>query len=868
VTEQIDVGAESSRDSVAPVTRAPATTSRGVPTVWGNVPQRNKNFTGREELLDQLRDQVTGDVAAVLAHALHGMGGVGKTQLAVEYAYRFRSEYDLVWWVPADQLPLIRSSLAALAPRLGLEEVTPGRVEDAVRAVLDALRRGEPYEQWLLIFDNADQPEDVREFLPDGPGHVVVTSRNHRWEAVSEVVEVDVFSRPESLDFLHRRVPGITDQEAGKLAEELGDLPLALEQAGALQVESGMSVAEYLELLEKESSKVLAENPPADYPVSVAAAWSLSVARLQEEMPFAWELLRRCAFFGPEPIDRDLLKIGRYVLGPPLRAQIGDAIVFGRATRELGRYALARVDNYHKTLQVHRLIQKLIRDDMEAEEARRIRHEVHLLLAAADPDEPDEVETWPRYDALLAHLAPSEAVECRDEQGRRLVRNVVRYLFNVGELPIGESLSQAAMERWTQDSGPDDIDVLVLARQRANLLWARGAYRQAYELRKPTLDRMRSVLGEEHEETLAMTNGYGADLRARGDFAESLALYEDTLPRHKRVFGEEHPQTFNIASNLAEGYGLVSRYEEALATDRRTHDDRLHFYGRDDNPWVVYSLGAIGRDLRQVGRYQEALEIAEQARGDFVDLVRQRVLPADHLWVLWQAKDLSVTRRKAGRLREALDLAEEVYDRFIKSFGETHPDTLAAGMNLGNAQRVFGSVHQDEGLQAEADRHIEEAYQHYGAAFGDDHPFTWGCGLNLAIVRLRRGDERGARQRLEEALAGLEGRLGDQHHYTLTCMTALATALAATGNVEQARSYGERAYKGLRVRMGPDHPHTLACGSNLALDLAALGEPEAAEAMASDVIARYRQVLPDDHLDVRDATDRKRIALDFEPPNL
>src|SRR5215204_1927017 len=175
-----------------------------------------------------------------------GLGGVGKTQLAVEYAYRHAWDYQVVWWIPADQPVLVRSALAALAPRLGLTGIAPERVEDAVRAVLESLRRGDPYSRWLLIFDNADQPETIRDLMPNGPGDVLVTSRNHRWQSLVDTVEVDVFTRRESLEFLKRRVPGGDERGSGRLAEELGDLPLALEQAGALQAETGMSAAEYL----------------------------------------------------------------------------------------------------------------------------------------------------------------------------------------------------------------------------------------------------------------------------------------------------------------------------------------------------------------------------------------------------------------------------------------------------------------------------------------------------------------------------------------------------------------------------------------------------------------------------------------------
>jgi tetratricopeptide (TPR) repeat protein len=839
-----------------------------VPVVWGNVPQRNKNFTGRVDLLGALRTQVTSEVTVVLAHALHGMGGVGKTQLAIEYAYRYASDYQVIWWIPADQIPLVRSSLAALAPRLGLDDVAPGRVEDAVSAVLDALRRGQPFDRWLVIFDNADQPEEIRDLIPTGTGHVIVTSRNHRWQSVADVVEVDVFTRQESLDFLSRRVPNVGADAANRLSEELGDLPLALEQAAALQVESGMSVDEYLELLAKESSKVLAENPPADYPVPVAAAWSLSVARLQEQMPFAWELLRRLAFFGPEPIQRDLLKNGRYVLGPPLQADLGDAIMLSRATRELGRYALARVDNNRRTLQIHRLIQKLIRDDIDIRQAGGIRHEAHLLLAAADPDEPDDPEDWPRYDELLAHIVPSEVLGCTGADPRRLVRNVVRYLFVVGDLRTCDALSSEALDRWTAQSGPDDVDVLVLAGQRAALLWTQGDYAGAYELRTATLERMREVLGEDHEATLHVTNMYGADLRARGDFAAALELDGRTLERHLTLFGDDDPRTLMMTNNVAIDQALNGDYVAAYATDTRTHQDRLDLYGRNDHPWVIHSLAAMGRDLRQGGRYKEALELEEQAYAAFSDLVRQRVLPADHHWVLLQAKDLAAARRKMGQIDEALALSEEVYQKFMRSFGERHPDTLDAAMNLGNAMRVKGDVEEDHDLMVTADAQLAAAFELYSAAYGDDHPCSHGCAFNLAVVRRRIGREREALDLVANALAGFQRRLGDEHHYTLTCMTAVATTLAETGDPEQAVVFGERALEGLRNGIGPVHPHTLACAVNLAIDLRTVGQHERADSLGSAAMLSYREQLPPDHFDVIDAEAGERIVVDFEAPLL
>ena len=283
--------------------------SHATPAIWGDVPRRNKNFTGRDDILHRLRQDISRGMTTILPenplpNALSGLGGVGKTAIAIEYAYRYRSDYDLVWWIRADQLALVRSSLAALASQLGLEAAMVTGIDGTVAAALDALRRGEPYRRWLLIFDNADQPEDVMAFIPAGPGDVLVTSRNHRWEAfTTDAVPVDVFTRAESMQFLSRRVPrGISDSDTDLLADKLGDLPLALEQASALLAEAGMAVDEYLRLLDERVTQILAQGTSPEYSTSMTAAWQISVVKLRQQLPQALELLRCCAFFGPDPI--------------------------------------------------------------------------------------------------------------------------------------------------------------------------------------------------------------------------------------------------------------------------------------------------------------------------------------------------------------------------------------------------------------------------------------------------------------------------------------------------------------------------------------------------------------------------------------
>ncbi|WP_101836140.1 FxSxx-COOH system tetratricopeptide repeat protein [Frankia canadensis] len=840
-------------------------TGRRVPIVWGSVPQRNKNFTGREGLLAELRGRITSDsldVTAVLPHALQGMGGVGKTQLAVEYAHRYQTDYDLVWWVGAEQPAVIRSALAALAPRLGLTEGGPLRTEDAVALVLDALRRGDPYRRWLLVFDNAESPELIRSLIPHGPGHVLVTSRDRSWLGQVDAIEVNVFDRAESVQFLSRRVPGITASDAIELAGALGDLPLALEQAGALQFETGMAAQEYLQLFREASGRLLAESQPTDYPMSVAAVWSLSMSRLEEQSPFALRLLRRCAFFGPEPISLELLDRGKYILNSDFGTAMRDRLAVSRAIRDIGRYALARIDTSARTLQVHRLVQIAIREELPAEDRERIRDEVHQLLVASDPGDPDRQQNWPQLNQLLPHIVPSEVYRAKEPPARRLVEAIVRYLFHTGDLTIGLVEADRALESWIADSGPDDPDVLVLQGIKANILWTLGRYREAYELRRPTLEAITRVLGADHEETLLILNGHGADLRARGEFQEAWRLDEDSLARHRALFGEEDPATLRAANNLSVDYGLIGSYGRALEADERTLADRRAAAGGEDM-WVAQSMTAVARDRRQAGLYLEARQLAEQVNLLCRDLVQRRVIPADHSYVLLAAKDLSVARRKAGDFVGALELAREVYERYTDApnFGSEHPDSLAAAISLGNAQRVAADPY-------EATERIEKTIRRFRDVLGPEHPYTHGCALNLALVYRQLDRVPDAEELLTDALTGLRARLGEDHHYTLTCVTNLATVRAALGHPDEALAMGERTLVNFRELLGPDHPHTLVCATNVALDMDATGRADESKALAEDTMRRYRRVLSEEHPDVQAGLRGERLDFDFEPPPL
>jgi tetratricopeptide (TPR) repeat protein len=851
-----------------------------MPEVWGRIPERNRNFTGRTEVLEQLHHQAhSTDITALVATtapgasptALQGMGGVGKTQVAIEYAWRYRNEYDLVWWIPADQSVLVRSSLAALAPRLGLPAPTATGIEEAAAAVLEALRRGEPYKRWLLIFDNADQPEDISSIIPRGPGHVVITSRNHRWQGVFDTVAIDVFDRAESIAFISKRVhKGVNADEADRLARELGDLPLALEQAAALLAETGMSIEQYMRLLKEHVTQLLAEGKPPEYPVSMTAAWSLSVSQLKEKLPEAIELLRCCAFFGPEPIPRDVFvplspaeadqpsEADGHVqvtLDPRLASLLDDPILLSTAIRELGRYALTRIDSTSRTIQIHRLVQALLRDELDRDDQVRIRHSVHMLLANAAPRRPDDPLNWPTYGDLLAHAEPSRVVECPNPEVRRFCLDLIRYLLASGDARSALPFAREVIEEWQgRFAGEHRGYVLEAYRHLGIVLRELGEYPAASDVNERTLQEMTTLLGPEDPQTLQLTNSRGADLRAMGNFKTALGHDEESLKRHEQAFGPADPRTLRAANNLALDYVLISDYETALDWQKKTFQQQRSSGSGASAENILSSWDNLARLVRLRGSYPEALDLGEEALAFGV-----AQLGIEHPWTLRTAKDVSIARRMSGSVEEGLEQAEEAHTRWLRVRGPGNPDTLAAAMNLANARRMNGQT--DEGYELARD-----TMERYPQVYGDDHPYNHGCAVNLALLLRARGEMGEAYEIDKWSHDRLMVRIGPDHHFTLTCGLNLATDLAELRRTQEARALEEDALPRLEKLLGKNHPLTIACSANLVQDLRAEGAGEEADRMGVDTLARYESTLGFDHPDTEAFRSNRRLEFDIDPP--
>jgi hypothetical protein len=578
-----------------------------------------------------------------------------------------------------------------------------------------------------------EQPAALRPFLPSAPGHVIVTSRNPDWRGASAGLAVAEFARAESVALLQERLPDLPTVMADELADALGDLPLAVDQAANLLADTGMTPQDYLRQLTARTATVLSRGHE-DPRRTVTASWAVAFDQLASDDPAALELLTLVAWLAPEPVPLRVITEHPELLPAQLAYVAADPLALVECTATLRRRGMARITP--NTVELHRVPLALLRARTVSQQAESWASIVVRVLHAAMPDSAwNNPPVWPQWRPLLPHIvAAVNATRDLDNvvnEVTALLRGAGDYVQSRGEPRAARPLFERA---YTLNQGrldADDPDMLDIVNDLAIDLRMLGEYEHARALDEDTLARCRRVLGDDHSSTLAAANNLANDLRALGQHQQARALAEDTLRRKRRALGEDHPNTLTSAINLAYDLRALGEYQQARALDQDTLVRKRRVLG-EDHPDTLTSANSVANDLRALGQYQQALDLDEHTHTR-----RQRVLGNDHPDTLTSANNLAADLRELGQYQEAHALDEDTLTRRRRILGDNHPDTLGSANNLGADLRELGEYQQARALD-------EDTLARRRRILGDDHPNALNSANNLAADFEALGEDRKA----------------------------------------------------------------------------------------------------------------------------
>ncbi|MFF3379204.1 FxSxx-COOH system tetratricopeptide repeat protein [Streptomyces sp. NPDC002680] len=836
----------------------------GTAPAVSNAPPRNPRFTGREELLARIRETllVPGPEPGAADRrrcVLLGAPGMGKTQTAVEYIHRFGNEYDLVWWIDAAHQGTAREQLADLAPQLGL---TVGQgTGDRIRAVQAALCVGWPYHRWLLVFDRADDMTEVEDLLPEGAGHILITSDSRTWADDERVHHIGVppFSRPESIARIRGEAARLSSAEAGLLAEALQDLPLPLSQTAALLAAYPVTVADYLERIH-DGPPGWAGRPggPAGtsgYSRTLEGSWWATLASLHELRPAAVELLELFTCFSSDSIPVRLLAERPAALPLPVAALAADRQAWNEALRLLAETSVVRLvtgESGVEWAQMHRLHHSLLRDALSEDEHDALSRVACDVLAAADPGTPSDPRTWSRYAGLIPQLEISGALDSTRGPVSRLVLNCIAYLGVRGEAHTGLRLSEQTVARWHSRMRPDSSELLVLTDQHANMLRRAGRHREAEAVGRTAVDRLSRSRPTDDWELLRAKTGLGTTLVALGSYGEALTLYEDVERGSTGVRGDGVVRRRQAQSGLAHVLGLLGRYEESLEAYTSTVSGPEGEQGPDR---LRKLSGELRRcwTLRLLGRHAEALARQEtnlRAHHTAVGRYAVNSMLAEH--------NLALCLRRTGQLSQAERNMREVVDLARQLYGPRHPQALFVAADYASLLREHRDLDRSWTL---ADRVARD----YADLLGTAHPFSVGTAGNVGLTLWETGDRDQALRIAERALRGMTAAMGADHPWTLGCSLNVAGARSLVGDPEGAAGYSRDCMARSARVVGSAHPLTLMCKAALASDLRALRQTDAADRLERETLGQLVEVLGPDSPFTLAVRQGERPYWDFEP---
>jgi tetratricopeptide (TPR) repeat protein len=734
-----------------------------------NIPSylHNSIFTGREEILLQLHNRFQ---ATAFPHpqALCGLGGVGKTQIAVEYAYRHLYDYQFVLWVQAETREALISEYVDIAGLLNLEE---SKAQDEMIVVQAVKKWLEAKTTWLLILDNADDLTILNEFLPfKSRGHIVITTRMQAMGKLAERTEVNTLEQDLGALLLLRRVSflawdarlenaEISDLTlARQISEELGGLPLALDQAGAYIDKNKGSLSHYLELYKTRRADLLkhrGENA-LDHPKPIATTWSLSFENVELRNPAAANLLRLCAYLSPDAIPEELFMQGTVHLGLVLKALVADPIALDEAFAVLVAYSLLQRDSRKRSFSVHRLVQVVLRDSMDEAIQRDWMQRVVLVVNAAFPEV--KFETWPQCEMYLSHALICvnwiEQEQMHPPEAMHLLLRMGWYLKDRARYKEAEDFAQRALKMSAQQSTSDQADIAQILTVLAEIYEAQGKYDEAEPWYKEAFDLYELHLKRDHPYIARSMDNLAGIYDVQGKYAEAEPLHLRALALHERVQGLEHLDTAGSLNNLACCYVDQGKYSEAEPLYQRAQA----IYERQSGPMHPDTANGLN-NLAELYCQQE------------------KYIEAESLY------------------QRALTIYEE-------QSGSEHPDTANTLHNL-------AGLYCQQEKYTEAEPLYQRALAIHERRSGPNNPNIVNTLNSLAHLYSEQKKYTEAETFLKRALTICERRLAPKHPDTANTSYNLARLYDRQGYLFQAEPLYVRALEIYEKQLESDHPHML-----------------------------------------------------------
>ena len=635
-------------------------------------------FTGRADLLDAIDRALwqQGGAAALTnaqSAAVHGLGGVGKSVLAQEYAWRNRTRYRGVWWLRAETEQTLIDDLIALGSRLipSLAEI-PER-ERAAQLALDAIEQTGPEKPWLLVYDNAEKPTGLDKLTPRSGAHRLITSRWPGWKRHAEALAVDVFPPEVAIDFLMDGAAHPDRNAAARLAEALGFLPLALSHARAYCTSSNLPFDRYRARI-AERIKDLPDG--ADYPASIFATFSLAMDKVAATCPEAETLMGTAAFLAPNRIPLDIITadvIGEDELNKAVAALYNVSLIIHET-----------LDDASRGMSAHRLAQEVMRGRLGERSADNTLTALRLVRVALDAGDIREHTEWPRVQRLLPHaisvLEHVPDVGSGAEIAAAICASLDLYFDRRGEYRSAEAYSKRALTIREKALGPDHPDVGAYLNNLAQLYHTQGRYEEAEPLFKRALTIQEKALGPDHPSVQASLNNLAALYHAQGHYETVEPLFKRALAIGEKALGPDHPNVGLSLNNLAELYRAQGRYEAAEPLYERALTIREKALG-PDHPDVGQSLNNLAELHRTQGRYEAAEPLWER-----VLCIWKKALGPDHPNVGASLNNLAGLYHTQGHYEAAEPLWERALAVWEKALGPDHPNV---GLSLNNLAELY-----------------------------------------------------------------------------------------------------------------------------------------------------------------------------------